>query len=260
MIPERPVLGVAIAKFEREPAKDQGEQHHQDRKVDCRNDDGEGDREGREAGLRHPKSARSRCHPRSARSSSSRGRARCGRARNCKACRRRGRNRRARHRRTRRLRGSPSRSEQGLSAGIILAVSGAAGSKASIGALRPAARDRRQAPPLKRARARSIRSMRKRPTGIDHQIDDNIQQQRNEDIGTGQRWRDRVCRSQQSVDRPGLSPDFRRRPACDHRDESEASRELAEPQIPSRMVKLALAPSARNRRPRPPASARRSPP
>ena len=48
VIPERAVLGVAVAEFEGEPAEDQGEQHQQDREIDGRNDDGEGDREGGE--------------------------------------------------------------------------------------------------------------------------------------------------------------------------------------------------------------------
>ena len=48
VIPERAMLGVAIAEFERQPAKDQGQQHQQDREIDRRNDDGEGDREGGE--------------------------------------------------------------------------------------------------------------------------------------------------------------------------------------------------------------------
>ena len=43
VIPERLGLGVAITEFERDPAKDQREQHQHDRKVDRWNDDREGD-------------------------------------------------------------------------------------------------------------------------------------------------------------------------------------------------------------------------
>ena len=42
------MLGVAIAEFEGEPAEDQRQQHQQDREIDGRNDDGEGDRKGGE--------------------------------------------------------------------------------------------------------------------------------------------------------------------------------------------------------------------
>jgi hypothetical protein len=42
------VLGIPITKFEGESAEDQGQQHQQDREVDCRDDDGEGYRKDRE--------------------------------------------------------------------------------------------------------------------------------------------------------------------------------------------------------------------
>ena len=48
MVPERPVLGIAEAELERDAPEHEGQQHDQDREVDGRNDDGEGQREGRQ--------------------------------------------------------------------------------------------------------------------------------------------------------------------------------------------------------------------
>ena len=45
VIPEGPMLGVAVAELERDAAKDERQQHDEDRKIDRRYDDGEGERE-----------------------------------------------------------------------------------------------------------------------------------------------------------------------------------------------------------------------
>ena len=46
MIPERLMLGVAKSKFEGYAPKYEREQHHENWKINCRNDDREGQREG----------------------------------------------------------------------------------------------------------------------------------------------------------------------------------------------------------------------
>ena len=48
VIPERPMLCVAVAKLESDAAEDEREQHDQDRKVDRGQDDREGERESRQ--------------------------------------------------------------------------------------------------------------------------------------------------------------------------------------------------------------------
>ena len=48
MVPECLVLGVAVPELEGDAAKDQSEQHDQDREVNRRDDDGESERKGRE--------------------------------------------------------------------------------------------------------------------------------------------------------------------------------------------------------------------
>src|SRR5271170_4307932 len=44
-VPKSPMLGVAVAEFERHAAKYERQQHDEDRKIDRRYDDGEGERE-----------------------------------------------------------------------------------------------------------------------------------------------------------------------------------------------------------------------
>ena len=48
MIPEGAMLGIAEAEFKRHAAKNQRQQHHQDGEIDRRQDDGEGQRKGRQ--------------------------------------------------------------------------------------------------------------------------------------------------------------------------------------------------------------------
>ncbi len=105
IVPERAALGVPVAELERDAAKDQREQHDDDREIDRRQDDGEGERERREQRRRRRAPARSRCRPRPARSSSSPDCAPRDRARSRRGCRRRDRSRRAARRERRRCRG-----------------------------------------------------------------------------------------------------------------------------------------------------------
>ena len=179
----------------------------------------------------------------------------CGQARSCRACRRRDRSRRARRRRRRRRARMAVQTGTRLSVGVI-APPPRRGRQGLDRRLRPAAGDRAR-PPRPRAAPDDAQHGEERPAGIDEQIDRDIEEQRQQHIGAGERGRDRIRGAQQAVDRPRLAPDLGRGPAGDDGDEAEAGRDLAEPQIPG----VCVEPPARQQdeagQPRPPASAAR---
>src|SRR5665213_2566610 len=51
-------------------------------------------------------------------------------------------------------------------------------------------------------------------------VDDDVADQRDDDVAAGERWRHRVARAQQSVDNPRLAPDLGNGPACEHREKA----------------------------------------
>jgi hypothetical protein len=59
---------------------------------------------------------------------------------------------------------------------------------------------------------------------IDHEVNGHVDDQRKERLAAGQRWRDRVLRSQNSVDYPGLTANLGRVPAAEHGDEAGRKR------------------------------------
>ena len=232
------MLGVAIAEFERQPAEDQRQQHQQDREIDRGNDDGEGDREGgqqadaaeNEPGLVAVPDRRDRVHHQFARTAVGREIVEHADA-EIEAVERDieedadGED------------GGPDRNEVERGHQRVSAVAGA---ERLDRRFRPAADDGRVV----------LRGGGAAPDDAQHgvnadreddQIDGDVEQQRQQHIGAGQRRRDRFRRAHQAVDGPRLAADFGRGPAGDHRDKAEADGELAGFEIPARCHRAACA-------------------